>query len=55
MVWAEESMALRPEVYDLPEDKKINYRYNYKNISNVNLRLLQAGIRLAGILEGIYG
>jgi len=55
MVWAEESMALRPYVYDLPEDKKINYRYNYKNISNVNLRLLQAGIRLAGILEEIYG
>ena len=45
----------RSQIYDLPDDKKINYRYDYEHISTVNLRLLQAGIRLAGILEEIYG
>ena len=54
MVWAQESMSFRPQVYNLPEDKKINYRYDYDNIATVNLRLLQAGIRLAGILGEIY-
>lgn len=54
MVWAEESIACRPQIYNLPESKKINYRYNYDNISTVNSRLLKAGIRLAGILEQIY-
>ena len=54
MVWASESMSYRPQIYDLPDDLKINYRYNYDNISIVNLRLEQAGIRLASILEEIY-
>jgi hypothetical protein len=53
--WAYESMSYRNKVYDLPEDKKINYQYNYYNIDLVNLRLLQAGIRLAKILNDIYG
>ncbi|MBR9999196.1 MAG: S1/P1 nuclease [Cyclobacteriaceae bacterium] len=52
--WAMESAYYRPQVYDLPENKKINYRYNYDNIDLVNRRLLQAGIRLAGILNDIY-
>ncbi len=55
MTWANESKSYRPQVYDLPENKKINYHYNYVNIPVVNLRLLQAGIRLAGVLENIYG
>ena len=55
MVWTEESIACRSQIYDLPENKKINYRYNYDNISTVNSRLLKAGIRLAGVLEEIYG
>ena len=55
MTWARESMSFRPMIYDLPDSKKINYRYNYKNLPIVNQRLLQAGIRLAGVLEDIYG
>ena len=55
MTWAAESMSYRPQIYNLPDDKKINYRYDYDNIATVNLRLLQAGIRLAGLLEEIYG
>lgn len=53
--WAYESVAYRDQVYDLPESKKINYRYDYDNLDLVNLRLLQAGIRLAGVLNEIYG
>lgn len=53
--WAYESMAYRQQVYELPESKKINYEYDYKNLDLVNLRLLQAGIRLAGLLNEIYG
>ncbi|MCP4457677.1 MAG: S1/P1 nuclease [Cytophagales bacterium] len=56
MSWAEESMNHRQQVYnDLPEGRKINYRYDYDNIALVNERLLQAGIRLAGVLNKIYG
>jgi len=53
--WAYESMSYREQVYDIPEDKKLSYQYNFKNLETVNLRLLQAGIRLAGILNEIYG
>lgn len=55
MQWVEESMACREQVYDLPENKKINYLYVYNNINLVNKRLLQAGVRLAGVLNKIYG
>ena len=53
--WAYESMALRKQVYNIPEDGNLSYRYNYDNLATVNLRLRQAGIRLAGILNEIYG
>jgi len=53
--WANESVALRKQVYDLPEDSKISYRYLEDNWKTVELRLTQAGIRLAGILNDIYG
>ena len=53
--WAYESMSYRNQIYDLPLNKIINYQYNYYNIDLVNLRLLQAGIRLAEVLNEIYG
>ncbi len=53
--WAYESREYRKQVYSLPENKSINYRYVYDNIDLVNLRLLQAGVRLAGVLNKIYG
>jgi hypothetical protein len=55
MDWVMESIACRDQVYDLPENKKINYRYIYDNQELVNQRLLQAGVRLAGMLNKIYG
>ncbi len=53
--WAYESMSYREQIYDLPENMKLSFRYEYKNLDLVNQRLLQAGIRLAGILNSIYG
>lgn len=54
--WAHESMELRNQCYeDIPENGSINYEYSYKNWKLVQKRLLQAGIRLAGVLNEIYG
>lgn len=53
--WAHESMQLRDEVYNLPKDHDINYEYMYQHWDIVQKRLLQAGIRLAGVLNEIYG
>jgi len=54
--WASESKTYRDQCYDtLPENMKLSYRYNFDNLELVNQRLLQAGLRLAGILNKIYG
>lgn len=53
--WVKESQDLHTQVYDIPESGKLSYRYTYNNINSLNERLLQAGIRLAGILNNIYG
>ncbi len=52
--WADESMGLRKTVYAIG-DGNLGYMYSYKNLSAVKHRLLQAGIRLAGVLNQIYG
>jgi hypothetical protein len=52
--WALESMALRQAVYHYG-DGKLGYLYSYQNFHLVRQRLLQAGVRLAGILNEIYG
>jgi len=52
--WAAESTAYHNTVYDYT-DEKLGYEYSYKNFPIVRARLLQAGIRLAGILNEIYG
>ncbi|WP_138431521.1 S1/P1 nuclease [Fodinibius saliphilus] len=53
--WARESMKLREQVYDLPDDRQIGYEYSYRNYELLNKRLLKAGVRLAGVLNEIYG
>ncbi len=51
--WVEESMAAWPRVYDLG-DKKLGYLYAYQNEPLVERRLLQAGVRLAGVLNALF-
>ena len=52
--WANESMSLRKQVYDYGNGK-LGYAYSYKNFSTVRNRIAQAGVRIAGVLNDIYG
>jgi hypothetical protein len=52
--WAKESMAYRKQIYDIGNGR-LWYEYGYKNMRTVSERLHQAGIRLAGVLNAIYG
>jgi hypothetical protein len=52
--WAYESMGYRKQVYDVG-NTRLGYRYSYQYFDIVRERLLQAGIRLAGVLNEIYG
>jgi len=51
--WVAESMALRQQVYDVG-DRRLSWRYRYRNLPTVERRLLQAGIRLAGLLNAVF-
>jgi len=53
--WATEMMIYRPQVYAIPDDGKLGYRYSYDNFNTIQKLLLQGGIRLAGLLNQIYG
>lgn len=53
--WAYEAMELRDQVYDLPKDHQIGYKYQYKTRDILDRQLLKGGIRLAGVLNEIYG
>ncbi|MBS1542334.1 MAG: S1/P1 nuclease [Bacteroidetes bacterium] len=52
--WAQESMNYRSQVYNIGNGN-LGFAYTYKNLPLVRLRLLQAGIRLAAVLNDIYG
>lgn len=55
--WVVESYQIAGKLY--PEIKEPNqrlgYEYNFKHIHTVNERLLQGGVRLAGLLNEIFG
>ncbi|TVQ46261.1 MAG: S1/P1 Nuclease [Saprospirales bacterium] len=53
--WLVEAAELRPYIYDIPDNAEIRYQYIYKHYHIVEERILAAGIRLAKILEDIYG
>jgi hypothetical protein len=53
--WLKEAVALRPLVYKLPENKKISWVYMYESNDAMEERLVAASVRLAQILEEIYG
>ncbi len=52
--WANEAKDLRDEVYDLPDNMRLGYEYQFENRDLLDRQLLKAGIRLAGILNEIY-
>ncbi|MCC5941181.1 MAG: S1/P1 nuclease [Balneolaceae bacterium] len=52
--WAYESVSYRDRIYNLPGNMRIGFEYRYHNLDIVFERLLQAGIRMAGVLNDIY-
>lgn len=50
--WIAESFGLRDRVYDLG-DRRLGYDYAKENVPVVERRLLQAGVRLAGLLDDL--
>lgn len=53
--WAHEAMQYRDQIYDMPTDRKLSYDYQHKNWDLCKNQLVKGGIRLATILEDIYG
>lgn len=51
--WARESKAERERVYRIGEGK-LGYQYAFDNMPLVKRRLVQAGVRLAGLLNSIF-
>ena len=52
--WAYESQALLEKVYNF-EGERLSYEYMFYNFDTVKLRIAQAGVRLAGLINDIYG
>lgn len=55
--WGKESQDLRPKVYEFggpSESSALSYEYNFKVKPTVELRLKQAGLRLAYVLTKIF-
>lgn len=54
--WVEETQEITNKVYDSVEiGEKLSYGYSYTYWSTVERQLLLGGVRLAGILNEIYG
>lgn len=53
--WANECLVFRDGIYDLPSNRKINYEYRYAHWDTIKGQLCKAGVRLAGILNEVYG
>jgi hypothetical protein len=55
--WVIESYVLAEQFYSeiKQPDQKLSYRYNFDHVQVLNERLLKAGVRLAGLLNQIFG
>ncbi len=55
--WLYESSQLAAKIYAgiKPEEPVKPYQYVFNNIATVNQQLLKAGVRLAGVLNSIFG
>ena len=53
--WFIESYQIAQQLYtEVQPDQKLSYRYNFDHIQILNERLLQAGARLAGLLNELF-
>jgi hypothetical protein len=55
--WLFESYQIADKLYGAitQPNQKLSYRYNYDNIDILNQQLLKGGVRLAGLLNEIFG
>ncbi len=55
--WIYESYRISQQLYaEIKEpDQKLGYRYNFDHIETVNQQLLKGGVRLAGLLNELFG
>lgn len=55
--WIAESYAIAETLYPgiTENNQKLSYDYNFKHIATVNAQLLKGGVRLAGVLNAIFG
>jgi len=55
--WIYESYVISRALYSeiKQPDQKLSYRYNFDHVQTLNERLLKGGVRLAGILNDIFG
>jgi S1/P1 Nuclease len=55
--WVNQSYRLAEKIYgDIKEpDQKLGYNYNYNYLGILNQQLLKGGVRLAGLLNEIFG
>jgi hypothetical protein len=54
--WLFESNQIAEKLYtDIKPGDTLNYKYNFTHIDIVNQQLLKAGVRLAGVLNRLFG
>ncbi|RYG54789.1 MAG: S1/P1 Nuclease [Chitinophagaceae bacterium] len=54
--WLYESYQCAQKIYaGVSPEQKLGYRYNFDHIAMLNEQLLKGGVRLAGVLNEIYG
>ncbi len=53
--WAQENLAYREQIYPEESGAELGYEYQYLNWPLVEQQLLKGGIRLAGVLNSIFG
>jgi hypothetical protein len=54
--WLFESQQLAEKIYtDTKPDAKLGYNYNFQFIDTINQQLLKGGVRLAGVLNQLFG
>jgi hypothetical protein len=54
--WLYESYQVAQKLYsEIRADDRLRYDYNYRNVTIMNDQLLKGGVRLAGLLNDIFG
>ncbi|HRQ86401.1 MAG TPA: S1/P1 nuclease, partial [Flavobacteriales bacterium] len=53
--WAQENVGYRARIYPKERGLNLSYEYRYEQWPLMEQQLLKAGIRLAGLLNSIYG